>query len=159
MNNNELVTKKLIESHQTISFMESCTSGLLASMFTDTEGASAVFKGSEVTYCNEAKISAGVENNILDKYGVYSAECAEAMAKAIQNKYHTDIAIGITGSTGNIDPNNTDSIQGDAFYCIRLSDTSYHYHIKMNVINMNRKDIKQAYADEVYKSLYELLQK
>ena len=32
----------LIATHTTISTMESCTSGLLASMITDTEGASAI---------------------------------------------------------------------------------------------------------------------
>ena len=31
--------KKLIATHTTISTMESCTSGLIASMITDTEGA------------------------------------------------------------------------------------------------------------------------
>ena len=42
--------KKLISSGTTISTMESCTSGLIASMITDTEGASAIFPGGYVTY-------------------------------------------------------------------------------------------------------------
>ena len=54
------VTKLLIEKNMTISFMESCTSGLLASMLTDTEGASGIFKGSLVTYSNQMKIATGV---------------------------------------------------------------------------------------------------
>ena len=37
------IVKKLIDTHTTISTMESCTSGLIASMITDTEGASAIF--------------------------------------------------------------------------------------------------------------------
>ena len=48
--------KKLIATHTTISTMESCTSGLIASMITDTEGASAIFPGGYVTYLNETKI-------------------------------------------------------------------------------------------------------
>ena len=37
------IIKQLIASHTTISTMESCTSGLIASLITDTEGASAIF--------------------------------------------------------------------------------------------------------------------
>ena len=39
------IIKQLIASHTTISTMESCTSGLIASLITDTEGASAIFPG------------------------------------------------------------------------------------------------------------------
>ena len=44
------IVRKLIDTNTTISTMESCTSGLIASMITDTEGASAVFPGGYVTY-------------------------------------------------------------------------------------------------------------
>ena len=54
------IVKKLIDTHTTISTMESCTSGLIASMITDTEGASAIFPGGYVTYLNETKILNGV---------------------------------------------------------------------------------------------------
>ena len=49
------IIKKLIASHTTVSTMESCTSGLIASMITDTEGASAIFPGGFVTYLNETQ--------------------------------------------------------------------------------------------------------
>ena len=65
MNTAEKATKLLIQKNKTISFMESCTSGLLASMFTDTEGASKVFTGSLVTYSNEQKIKAGVSEDVI----------------------------------------------------------------------------------------------
>ena len=90
------IIEKLIESHTTISTMESCTSGMIASMITDTEGASAIFPGGFVTYLNETKILVGVDAQVIRKYGVYSRECAEAMAKTVQEKLGTDIAIGIT---------------------------------------------------------------
>mgnify|MGYP000031337880 FL=1 len=106
------IIKKLIDTHTTVSTMESCTSGMIASTITDTEGASAIFPGGYVTYLNETKIFIGVEEEIIRKYGVYSKECAEEMARTVQAKMHTDIAIGITGTTGNIDPNNADSMQG-----------------------------------------------
>lgn len=150
---NEVVTRLLIEKHLTISFMESCTSGLLASMLTDTEGASAVFKGSFVTYSNEAKVFAGVDGEIIEKYGVYSAECARAMAETALKKFGADLAVGITGSTGNTDPNNADSVQGEAFFCVLIGGKAHDYKISIDVKNMSRKEIKQFYADEVYRAL------
>ena len=147
------VTQKLINNNLSITFMESCTSGLLASMFTDTQGASAVFKGSYVTYSNEAKIACGVASSVIDTYGVYSKECARAMASSAKESFGADIAVGITGSTGNIDPNNADSVQGEAFYCIIIGEDIFDYHIKTDVSTMSRQEIKQMYANEVYKSL------
>ena len=154
---NEKVTKTLIQKNLTISFMESCTSGLLASMFTDTEGASAVFKGSLVTYSNEMKIKAGVPSEIISTFGVYSAECAKAMAQIAQKTYGTDIAVGITGTTGNTDPNNSDSVSGCAYFCIRIKDKSFDYYIEENVKGLNRKQIKQLYADTVYEKILECI--
>ena len=53
------ITKTLIEKELTITTMESCTSGFIASLLTDTEGSSAIFRGAFVTYSNEAKIMQG----------------------------------------------------------------------------------------------------
>ena len=78
------IIKKLIDTHTTVSTMESCTSGMIASTITDTEGASAIFPGGYVTYLNETKIFIGVEEEIIRKYGVYSKECAEEMARTVQ---------------------------------------------------------------------------
>ena len=81
------ITKKLIEKGKTITTMESCTSGQIASLITDTEGASAVIKGAFVTYSNEGKIMQGVPAETIDKFGVYSKETAAEMAKACRNAY------------------------------------------------------------------------
>lgn len=151
------VTELLITQNKTITFMESCTSGLLASMLTDTEGASTIFKGSDVTYANAEKIRCGVPSSIIDTYGVYSAECARAMAAACKERHGADIAVGITGTTGNQDPNNPGSIQGEAWYCICIDNQFHDFSIKTDVAGMERKDIKQLYANRVYESLHTLL--
>lgn len=151
------IIKKLIESHTTISTMESCTSGLIASMITDTEGASVIFPGGFVTYLNETKILVGVDADVIREYGVYSNECAEAMAKTAQTKLGTDIAIGITGTTGNIDPNNADSVQGQAFFGIRMKEQTYSYEIREDVTGKSRHEIKQRYAERVFGELAKLI--
>ena len=61
------LTKLLISKGIHITTMESATSGQIASLITDTEGASAVFKGAMITYCNEAKIKDGVSPQTIDK--------------------------------------------------------------------------------------------
>lgn len=152
------VTRTLIKKNLTITFMESCTSGLLASLFTDTEGASSVFKGSLVTYSNELKIKAGVSDKIINDYGVYSAECARAMAETVQKIYGTNISVGITGTTGNVDPENPDSITGSAYFCIRIRDKNHDFYIREDVKDKSRAQIKSLYAQKVYEKLYELLE-
>lgn len=151
------VVEILKEKKLTITTMESCTAGLLSSLITDTEGASQVFFGGYVTYANNAKVAAGVDPGIIEKYGVYSDECAQAMAKAAQRAFHTDIAIGITGTTGNVDPCNEDSVQGEVFYCITMHAVCYPFHEKFAVNGMSRHEIKQAYADAVFSSLLKML--
>lgn len=147
----------LINKKITISVMESCTSGLIASMITDTEGASAVFEGGYVTYSNRVKEMAGVDGGIIQKYGVYSAECAQAMAESVRKALGSDIAVGITGTTGNTDPKNTDSIAGEAFFCVIYDDVPHGFCIKSDVTGMCRHDIKQMYADRVFDEIYKLL--
>lgn len=153
-----VTTNTLIQKHLTITTMESCTSGLIASMLTDTEGASAVYHGGYVTYSNDAKIAAGVDASIIDTYGVYSKECAQAMAAACQKAFQADIAVGITGSTGNIDVNNTDSVKGEVYYCILCKGKEHSYHYRTEVANKTRHEIKQEYADQVFHHLRQLLE-
>ena len=103
------------------------------------------------------KIFIGVEEEIIQKYGVYSKECAEAMAKTVQEKLHTDIAVGITGTTGNIDPNNSDSVQGVVYFCIRIKDKVNTFEVHAEVTGLERHEIKQMYTDMVFEKLETLV--
>ncbi len=101
-----MLSKLLIENNISISTMESCTSGLLATMITNTPGASEIFKGSFVTYSNEAKIKQGVSEKTIKTYGVYSEQTAIEMALACKDAYKSDIGVGVTGVIDRVDPNN-----------------------------------------------------
>jgi nicotinamide-nucleotide amidase len=94
------VGKLLTARGLTLGAMESCTGGLLASTLTDAPGASAYLKGAIVTYATEEKIRYGVPRQIIDEYGVISAECARAMASAAREALAVDIGVGITGVAG-----------------------------------------------------------
>lgn len=122
------LTETLIRKNITITTMESCTSGQIASLITDTEGSSAIIKGACITYSNEAKIIEGVPEDIIGKFGVYSTETSEAMARVCREKYDADIGIGVTGSFGNVDPNNSDSVPGEVFFSIAKRDCVRSYH-------------------------------
>lgn len=122
------LTLGLIEAGQTIATMESCTSGQVASLITDTEGASAVMPGAFVTYSNAAKIRMGVSAETIETFGVYSAETAVAMARACRAHYGTDIAVGVTGTFGNVDPNNADSAPGEVYFAIDRANGTTVWH-------------------------------
>ncbi len=68
--------------------MESATSGQIASLITDTEGASAILKGRLLSPTQtKPKLWQGVPAEIIDTYSVYSKETAEAMACACAKAY------------------------------------------------------------------------
>lgn len=153
------LTRLLIEKHMTISTMESATSGLIASLITDTEGASAVLRGAFVTYCNEAKIMHGVPEEIIDKYTVYSRETAMSMAMACAKAYSADIGVGVTGTMGNIDPENqSSSVPGQVYFAIGINGDYKAYHIQIEPQN-SRFQYKLAVAGEIYDELIRRIEK
>lgn len=85
----------------TITCAESCTGGLIAKMLTDPAGASAVFRGSFVTYCDEMKHHLlGVRTETLEQHGAVSVEVAKEMAKGALEYAGADLAVSATGLAG-----------------------------------------------------------
>jgi len=84
----------------TLATMESCTGGLLASTITDTPGSSDYFKGGLVSYATEMKLAWGVSREVVETYGVISAECAREMARVARERLSADVGIGVTGVAG-----------------------------------------------------------
>lgn len=152
----ENLTKYLVENHISISTMESCTSGLIASLITDTDGSSAVIKGAFVTYSNEGKILQGVPSQTIETFGVYSLETAAEMAKACAKAYQAQIGIGVTGTLGKADPNNKDSVPGEVYLAINYSGNVTTKLIQ--VAAETRFEAKLQVADQVFYMLHEILQ-
>lgn len=150
------LTRALIQKQLTITTMESATSGQIASLITDTEGSSAVMRGAFVTYCNEAKIQQGVPAEVIAAYGVYSEETAAAMAEAAAKAYAADIAIGVTGTMGNIDPSNHDSIPGQVYFAIRYQGVTRSFFRELPP-QPTRLGYKLLVAGEVLEELNQLL--
>lgn len=147
----------LAARHLTLATMESCTGGLLASLLTDVEGASAVFLGGFVTYSDAAKIAAGVPPGILRRHGVYSPECARAMAAAAARALHADIAIGLTGTAANPDPAHPDAPPGILYASILFRGTPSDIRLLAPPSAPSRHAIKLAYASAILDRLATLL--
>lgn len=97
----EEVVELLKERKYYVSTVESCTGGLLASALVDVSGASSVFEKGFITYSDRAKIQlVGVDNKIIEKYGVVSVEVARKMACCGRNTAHTSCAMATTGVAG-----------------------------------------------------------
>ena len=95
------LVKKLTLKKLKISFVESCTGGLLASSITSISGASKIFNLSLVTYSNQAKIKfLKVNKNIIKKYGAVSHECCLAMVNNLSKISKANINVSITGIAG-----------------------------------------------------------
>ena len=95
------VVKKLIKKKLKISFVESCTGGLLSSSITSVSGSSKVFNLGLITYSNKAKINIlKVPIKVIKKYGSVSEECCLSMVKNLSKISKANISISITGIAG-----------------------------------------------------------
>lgn len=97
----QVVFDLLCEKNMTISTAESCTGGFIAKRITDLRGSSKVFIGGAVTYSAESKVSVlGVAPELIEKFGVISAELASEMAKKARELFKSSIAVSTTGLAG-----------------------------------------------------------
>jgi len=93
----QLLKKKKLK----ISFVESCTGGLLASSITSISGSSKVFTLGLVTYSNQAKIKIlKIKKGTILKYGAVSYETCLSMVKNLSKISKTNISVSITGIAG-----------------------------------------------------------
>lgn len=100
MKNKELV-KLLKELKYTITTCESCTGGLIASAIVDISGSSSVLNEAYITYAASSKVSlVGVDEKIINKYGVVSEEVAYDMALKSRIKASSNVSISSTGVAG-----------------------------------------------------------
>jgi nicotinamide-nucleotide amidase len=91
---------ELLSGH-TIAVAESCTGGGLATRLTDRAGASEYFLGGAVVYSNAAKIDlAGVDPELIERFGAVSTEVADALAEGAAERFGAEFGVGITGVAG-----------------------------------------------------------
>lgn len=91
----------LIRNGWTLAAAESLTAGLFMSELANEPGISASLEGGMIVYNEKAKLEQlGLEPELLEEYGVVSAECAASLAQHVQQKFGADIGVGLTGAAG-----------------------------------------------------------
>jgi nicotinamide-nucleotide amidase len=85
----------------TVATAESLTAGLVCATIATVPGASDSLRGGLAAYAADVKTSVlGVDTAVIDRYGVVSAECAEAMAQCARRLFDADWAVATTGVAG-----------------------------------------------------------
>lgn len=97
----EKLAAALSHHDMSMAVAESCTGGLLGAAITAVPGSSAFFSGGVIAYSNTVKHQLlGVDEDILDRYGAVSSECAEAMVLGLHRLFHCEIGVSVTGIAG-----------------------------------------------------------
>ena len=95
------ILDKLIKKKITTSIVESCTGGLISSIFTSKSGISKIYNLGLITYSNESKISIlGISSSFLEKHGAVSKEVAKAMCNKLKKLTKSNLCISTTGIAG-----------------------------------------------------------
>jgi nicotinamide-nucleotide amidase len=101
-----VVGRSLQSHHATLAVMESASGGELASLITDNLGSSEYFLGGVVAYTYAAKSEFGVDEQVMNRHGLISAETAASMAAAARVRLGASFGLGITGIAG------SDAVEG-----------------------------------------------
>lgn len=97
----EAISRLLKEKQKTVATAESCTGGYIAHLLTSLPGASAIYKGSIVSYANGVKQEVlGVQEETLREHGAVSEQTVRQMASGACLRLDTDYAVATSGIMG-----------------------------------------------------------
>lgn len=97
----KVIGKLLLEKNSTMATAESCTGGYIAHLITSFSGSSAYYKGSIISYANEAKENIlQVSHNTLTTEGAVSEATVRQMVAGAIKSLHTDYALATSGIMG-----------------------------------------------------------
>lgn len=95
------IGRMLAERGKTVSAAESCTGGMISSLFTSTPGSSEYYLGSVTSYANSVKSGVlGVDPEIIKEHGAVSEECVRAMAEGVRRITGSDYSVATSGIAG-----------------------------------------------------------
>lgn len=95
------IGKMLASAGKTVSVAESCTGGLISSLFTSIPGSSEYYLGSVTSYANSVKSGVlGVPEEIIRENGAVSEECVKAMAEGVRRITGSDFSVATSGIAG-----------------------------------------------------------
>ena len=149
------VVRKLFKKNLKVSFVESCTGGMLSSIITSISGSSKVFNLGLITYSNKTKIDIlKVPKKIISKYGAVSEECCISMVNNLSKMSKTNISVSITGIAG---PNGGTKLKPVGLVYIGIKRGN-KIIIKENLFkNKNRIAIQKATAITSFNTIIKII--
>lgn len=134
------VVNTLLHQEKTISFVESCTGGMLTSRLINVPDASHVFSESHVLYSNASKIKQlGVNQVIMERFGAVSDQCVYELAYQLAQRTRAAITMsvsGIAGPTGGT----PDKPVGTVYFGLHHEGKTHTYH---KVFSGDRNAVRQ----------------
>jgi len=95
-----IVCQWLNGSGLTLATIEDGSGGMLANALGAVEGNSSCYRGGLIASTIETKVAWGVPPELIEQHGEISAEVAEAMAIAVQDRFSTSIGLSTTPVAG-----------------------------------------------------------
>ena len=149
-----LCLELLKEKGLTFATAESLTGGLIGARFTALPGASAVYKGGAVTYCNEVKAGMlSIDREMIETRGAVSYETAAAMAKGARRAVGADLAVSATGLAG---PDG-DGVHPVGTVFVGLADAD-HVWVRQLRLGTRRERVRALAANHAFDMLRRYLQ-
>lgn len=98
----EIVLGRMLrEKRATLAVAESCTGGMLGARITQAAGSSEYFLGGFQVYGKAMKTRLlGLDDRLVEQYGVVSEEVAKAMAESARDRTGATYALSVTGEAG-----------------------------------------------------------
>lgn len=151
-----VLVHQLKSKRKSISFAESCTGGMMAQKFTDVSGASEVFQAGWVVYHEDAKKKElGVDEKLIQNFGVVSEEVAIALAEGARMKSGSDYALSSTGWAG---PEGGDEKHGVGTIFVALASEKGTI-VKKLKFGKNRSRNREMATDAAFMLLIKEIQK
>lgn len=151
------LVERLINEKKKIATMESCTGGDVANEITNVSGASEIIGFSAITYSNDAKIMMGVSPKVIDKFSVYSRECADEMSFNIAKFADSNIGVGVTGKLNRSDINNPYGDDNVVFISVYDRDNNKYFNSKIEASLGGRVENKGLVIAKVIELVNECL--
>lgn len=135
-----------------VSFAESCTGGQLSAFLTEQAGISDIFKGSVVSYSNEAKIDLlEIRRDTLMNEGAVSMGIARQMAHGVRDKLKSSWSVAITGIAG---PSGGTPEKPVGTVCFAVSGPDFE-DARKELFSGDRKAVQQQSVDYAIRFLTE----
>lgn len=128
-----------------LAFAESCTGGLLSSIFVAEAGASRYFMGSVVSYDGSVKERVlHVPKTLMLAMGEVSLPVAQAMAQGVRDCLRVDWGLAITGIAG---PSGGTPDKPVGTVCFALIGPGYSQTVTQRFSPVDRRTIQEKSAD------------